>query len=253
MVSLWVLVILAMLVVSIGHRVSMSLRLSRYHRDSLIAFCLAKTEINRAIIEILNNRTPDTVTDEESKININTAPRGLLIELLNKVKADNPSVIANNICAWRGDLEAGVVDYQDLGYSNKGNKFLRAEELVLVKGVTLEICNSLKKLVTVYGLGKININTAPAEVLEILAAYCVKQGADLNFPTDLSAKIIMLRGQGEVFETLADLKMEFTQGQSDILNNLVGTESTCFYIVSDGKIKVVFDRSSKKIIYWYES
>jgi len=51
-ISLWILVILAMLSVSIGHRVSMALRLSRYQKERLMAGYLAKAGINIAIGEI---------------------------------------------------------------------------------------------------------------------------------------------------------------------------------------------------------
>ncbi|KPK97220.1 MAG: hypothetical protein AMJ95_10195 [Omnitrophica WOR_2 bacterium SM23_72] len=52
MVSLWVLAILTILAVGIGHRVSMALRMSRYHRDSFKALILAKAGLNLAIFEI---------------------------------------------------------------------------------------------------------------------------------------------------------------------------------------------------------
>lgn len=52
MVSLWVLAILTILAVGIGHRVSMALRMSRYHRDSFKALELARAGLNLAIAEI---------------------------------------------------------------------------------------------------------------------------------------------------------------------------------------------------------
>lgn len=52
MISLWVLAILTILAVGIGHRVSMALRMSRYHRDSLKALSLARAGLNVAIAEI---------------------------------------------------------------------------------------------------------------------------------------------------------------------------------------------------------
>ena len=275
-VSLWVLVVLALLVVSISQRVSLALKLSRYHKDRLEAFGLAKAGVNRAIVEILNDETLNydsledkwadneqtifNVIDAESKININTAPREMLIELLDRVKVSNSSEIANNICAWRGDIDAASVDaasvdYQDLGYANKAAHFSRSEELILVKGITPEIYNLVKELITAYGTGKININTASSETLEILSGYCARKGADLNFPVDLAVKIIGLRHEGAVFETLDDVKLEFTQGQAEVLNNVADVKSTCFYIRPNGKINIqaVFDRDNKKIIYWHES
>ncbi len=51
-VILWILVILSILAVGIGHRVSLAFRLSLYQKDKLKALYLAKAGINRAIIEI---------------------------------------------------------------------------------------------------------------------------------------------------------------------------------------------------------
>lgn len=58
-IILWILVVLAMLAVSIGHRVSMSLRLSAYQKDRLKAYYLAKAGLSLAITEIINDKTAD--------------------------------------------------------------------------------------------------------------------------------------------------------------------------------------------------
>lgn len=55
-IGLWILVILTILSVSIGHRVSFGLRLSRYQRDRVKAYCLAKAGVNRAILELENDK-----------------------------------------------------------------------------------------------------------------------------------------------------------------------------------------------------
>lgn len=52
MVILWILVILTILAVSIGRRVSLDLRLSRYQADRLKAYCLTRAGIQRAIAEL---------------------------------------------------------------------------------------------------------------------------------------------------------------------------------------------------------
>jgi len=51
-IALWVLIILAIMAVSVGRRVSLGLRLSGYQRDSLKAFYLAKAGLNRSIVEL---------------------------------------------------------------------------------------------------------------------------------------------------------------------------------------------------------
>ena len=52
MISLWLLAILTVLAVGIGHRVAMSLRISRYRQNTLKASYLAKAAVNLAITEI---------------------------------------------------------------------------------------------------------------------------------------------------------------------------------------------------------
>jgi type II secretory pathway component PulK len=301
-ISLWILVILTILAISVAHRVAMALRLSRYQRDKIRALYLAKAGINRAIAElekdkdnnnydalnekwadnkdtfekILLNNNPDefaTVSytveengkeetqfgmiDEERKININEADSGLLLTLLSKIGVSNSSEIANNICAWRG-----------------GKDFTNIAELILVKGlrdIDLGIYEKLKNLITVWGSGKVNINTADRYVLEILMEYCRKQLQNQNIsennPGDLAERVIQLRP----FDSIGDLQTKLTnQGSLDssqinILNELykvIDFKSACFYIRSNGKIgnsnlgsKIycIFDRDKKNITYWHES
>lgn len=153
-IILWILVILTVLAVTIGHRVSLALRLSRYQRDSLKAYSLAKGGINLAIAVLEEDGKKDTqgapgydapdepwadneqkfknislgsdkdefatvyyvdkaggreeikygVTDEERKININTADKDLLKALLGECGVANPEDLAKNILFWRGGL-----------------------------------------------------------------------------------------------------------------------------------------------------
>ena len=65
-VSLWILVILTMLAVGLGHRVSLALRLSRYYRDRLQAVLLAKAAVHVAIDEILNDPDADLDTLQDN-------------------------------------------------------------------------------------------------------------------------------------------------------------------------------------------
>lgn len=49
MISLWVMAILVVFALGLGHRAAINLRLSRYQRDSLKAYYLAKAGINKAV------------------------------------------------------------------------------------------------------------------------------------------------------------------------------------------------------------
>jgi len=226
MISLWILVILTILAVSIAHRVSLALRLSRYQKDRTRAIYLAKAGINLAIREIendnngydslndgwANNETrfghiafsenkneyacvsytvkkdeeEETIfgaLDEESKININSASWELLVALLKECQIDSVTAekFASDILAYRGAGELPEEirrDYDDnLGYACKRGKFTNIEELRLVRGSggIAEKLERLKTLITVYGDGKININTASREALKALTLAAVSE------------------------------------------------------------------------------
>lgn len=65
LIVLWILIAITVLAVSIGHRVSMALRLGRYQKDSLKALYLAKAGVSLAIIEIDNDVTPNCDTFQD--------------------------------------------------------------------------------------------------------------------------------------------------------------------------------------------
>lgn len=58
-ISLWILAILTILAISIGRQVSMALYLSKYQKNRLKAISLAKAGINRAIVELEEDSTPN--------------------------------------------------------------------------------------------------------------------------------------------------------------------------------------------------
>lgn len=280
-ISLWILAILAVLIVGIGHRVSLALRLSRYQKERIKSLYIAKAALNIAISVIEKDEdefTKDTaVTGEEGKVNINTAAEELLVELLDKAGSVNSWELANNIRAWRGDIGLTIPDYQFLGYVNKGKKFSNIEELMIVKGINADIYNSLKGLITAYpqeGDFKININSAPRVVLEILMNTYVKKLRERNIPVDdpagLLEAIIDFRENGGKF---SDINIESSFGklsneQKNILNdpvdglkNKICIKSDHFRIICEGNIAAskikrmidcVYNRQNHKIIYWHE-
>lgn len=74
MICLWILAILVIFAISLGNRAVINLRLARYQRDRLKAYCLAKAGINKAKV-LLNEdeNDPDTGdydTVEECGVNL---------------------------------------------------------------------------------------------------------------------------------------------------------------------------------------
>lgn len=122
------------------------------------------------------------ITDEERKININlktenmteTEFRNIMGRLLGgaiseeegEVFSTEDGGLVTAILHWQGkaggNIEHGTAEHP---YKPKKAPFEFAEELLLVKGMTRRIFNGIKDYITVYGNGKINVNTAPREVL----------------------------------------------------------------------------------------
>jgi len=119
--------------------------------------------------------------DEQRKININTADEKILRHLFRLV-LDFTEVEAQELAAsivdWRdSDSELSIplgsaedYDYQGLRYpyEAKDTRFEVLEELLLVNGMDEEIFEKIKDYVTIYGDGKVNINTTSKVVLVAL-------------------------------------------------------------------------------------
>lgn len=128
-------------------------------------------------------------SDEERRININTAPDNVILNLLNATvsAALDPSKVASNqeiarsIVAWtRTADDQDDSYYQQSGYERKKGKYSAVEELLLVKGVTPEIFNSIKDYVTIYG-DKVNINTASDKILLALGLDAATVAQIINY------------------------------------------------------------------------
>jgi general secretion pathway protein K len=313
-IILWILVILTILAVSVGQRVSLALRLSRYQKERIRAHYLAKAGLNRAIIEIdndindfdaldetwsdnaetfqkisLDDSDNDFATvsyilkddpvqvqfgaaDEERKININTAPKELLLALLDEAGIVDAQKITDNIRAWRGDQDPLIPEdaknYESLGYPCKNGAFSNIAEINLVKDLTFEDYQKIKGLITVYGDGRININTATLEVITILTRSIAKGLLiDESFADSFAQKKIMdYRDTNGPFKTANDVdNIPYTgDEEQNILNDLkssITLKSDNFFIEVTGnvsKIKsrvgAVYHRSGEKaILYWHET
>lgn len=308
-ISVWVLVILTMIALSIGHRVSVGLRLSGFYKDRFEAALCAKAAVNRAIEEVL--RDPDAkvdtlqdnwvdnktvfekivlnnagnsygsvsykilgtteqeihfgVRDEERMININLAPKELLVLLLEECDIQPSDEVAQNILIWRGDLPDTDKVYERLGYPAKGNKLSVFSELSLIKGIDVDQVEKLKQKATIYGSDKLNINTASEVSFNLLTRYLAKKlSLNEGLAIALVSKIIDLRTRKGYFKDGADMGLDlFDSGEMTLFNELmqhIVFKSQYFSIRATGQahlakrsLTVIFDRLNKKIIYAHES
>ncbi|MFH1507744.1 MAG: hypothetical protein ABIG46_04880 [Candidatus Omnitrophota bacterium] len=161
------------------------------------------------------------LNDEQSKINLNRSEYTVLSRLFIAVLGISEAEALDMACAvvdWRDKDGSSILPGQgaedsyygmlDIPYECKDNDFEALEELLLVKHMTQSYFDRLRDFVTIYGDGKININTAPWQTL--LA---------LGLTPELSDKVIMCRsGKDKMEGTLDDIIFKEVQNISAQVN-----------------------------------
>ena len=223
------------------------------------------------------------VTGEEGKININRAGRGLLkalLEMAGNADTITATELATAICDWRtpddklspltGEVGNGYYESLDPPYRCHNAEFESRYELLLVKGMGKELFSKIEPYVTIFGTGKINVNTADATVLASAAYSC---GGQAGVCESLVAKLMVFRRGGNVFH-VPDAALMTRQlndvtplgiNEKNLLTAMMGTltiRSTCFGGTATGRvtggkaeqdrIEFVFDRERMTKLYWYE-
>lgn len=134
------------------------------------------------------------ILDEEGKINVNRADQKLLAALLRVVElppGTNIDEVVDAILDWVDSdrlrrLNGAEDDYYlalRIPYLPKNGPMGALEELLLVKGITPELYALLSQVLTVWGTGRVNVNTAPPAVLRAV------------FPNDVLSLISQRRGK----------------------------------------------------------
>jgi type II secretory pathway component PulK len=120
------------------------------------------------------------LVDVERKLNLNTAPEVVLARLIQNIgevfsESDRLEVV-HSILDWRDEdndkraygAEGFYYRGRRTSYECKNGPFESVEELLLVRGMTLDLFQRLAPYVTVYGQGWLNLNTASVAVLQTL-------------------------------------------------------------------------------------
>jgi general secretion pathway protein K len=206
----------------------------------------------------------------------------VIMERLFKVVLEFGEIEAQELAAcivdWRdSDSELSIplgsaedYDYRNLSYpyEAKDAEFEVLEELLLVKGMSEDILGKIRDYISIYGEGRVNVNTAPGEIF--LA---------LGLDEDLTDKLVTFR-QGEdgvlgtdddnIFQTTSEivprLSQEYSLSISEVaqlsavVSESLTTSSSNFLARSVAKLNnrentteiiSVFDRNGK-ILYWQE-
>jgi len=149
------------------------------------------------------------ITDEDGKININTATEGQLKVLFldSGIDVTDVDIIVDSIMDWKDGndlhrLNGAEEDYYkslETPYSCKDGPFSTVEELLLVQGITKDIFYGSKdkeeddeeyytgvaQYLTVYGSNLININTAAESVLDVALGLTIAEQAKILRETGL--------------------------------------------------------------------
>ena len=219
-------------------------------------------------------------TDEESRLNINTASRDIMKNLffelgVYEVAAQN---LAASIEDWRdednlvsvpfGSAEDFYYRSLSLSYEAKDADFGAVEELLLVKDVDVNTFDKIKDYVTIYGDGRVNVNTASGEVLRALGLGRELTGKILDFRRGEDG--VMGTSDDNVFSQTATVPVLLANysGLSEselvrlkgVMENSLKVDSFFFRIKSSGNLpgkKVSMDVScvtdtGGNILYWHE-
>ncbi len=210
------------------------------------------------------------ITEENSKLNVNllrdkggkvdrtrTEQLLRLIDVLNREQTDLPHItysLAPAIIDWTdSDNEVTnlpFIQHENMGaessyynrlqvpYNCKNALLDTTEELLLVKGITQEVFNRIRDYVTVYGDGKVNINSASRQVIE-----CLSENMDA-----VLAQMIIDRREFKPFDIITELRD--VPGMTDGIYNTIkktanaGSTDQYYRVISQGNI----DRLSRTTV-----
>lgn len=208
-------------------------------------------------IELGDGAVRITVEDEERKINLNrlVGEHGIAADerrlavfrrFLSGMGVD-PS-LAEAFVDWldvddaprTGGAETAYYMSLPNPYEAKNDLFDSVEEILLVRGVTREIYDRIRPFVTVTSSGKVNINTAPMEVLTALSAGEVAATSGV-IDNAAASQLISYRKEhpftkasdiGRVSPFFADL---YTRNRA-AMDLLIDIRSTTFHVRSAGTV-----------------
>ncbi|MFH1367982.1 MAG: hypothetical protein ABII64_02520 [Elusimicrobiota bacterium] len=246
---LWISIILASMVLSAAYIARLELRKANFPLREMQALALASGGIEVVKAELLSDdnkydylsekwkKNPDayenvkigesvlnvSVDDEESRLNINISPRAIL-ENFDPVKLmPNAQEALDSVSDWQdADSNSALCGAEEEYYQHidnpihcKNGPLDCIDELNLIRGFNDESFRELpSKTMSVFSSGKVNINTAPVEVLQALPLFDSKlalqivahragpdslEGTEDDQPFTSSAEVVEFLGN-EVFK-----------------------------------------------------
>jgi general secretion pathway protein K len=315
-IVLWVIMVLSLLISGFAFTMHVETQIASYARKELKAEMLARSGIEVAKMQLLLHQQSAAdaaydalnqdwatneelyvnhelgegafnvkITDEESKMPINTASEVQLERLMTLLNVDpsDGDIIVDSILDWKepGDLHrlngAKSDYYMSLSppYRAKGAPLDRVDELLLIRGVTPELFHGtpatdkdpaqpgLDDVLTTMSSGMVNVNTASPLVLQAMlglndvqvqAVLARRDGADGIPGTDDD---LPFQDTGDFWRTVGNLDPTTLQA----VEGLVAVNSSFFTIKSTGEVggvkhtilvTVRRDNGTIEIVTWQE-
>jgi type II secretory pathway component PulK len=216
--------------------------------------------------------------DEERLININKAGPNVLQTFFKEVAGLNEfeaASLTDCIIDWRDEDTATrphgaeIKEYESTSatYSSKNAPFDVPEELMLVKGMTPDIYRKIKDAITVYGSGRININTATESSLVALGLspslirkiFRFRSGRDTVVGNEDDNIIVRTEETAATISRVEPLVGEEISKLNDlVIQDLITVESKFFRIKSKGTVNnktrqiTCIIRRGGGIVFWQE-
>ncbi|MCX7661288.1 MAG: general secretion pathway protein GspK [Candidatus Omnitrophica bacterium] len=302
--TLWSVSFLSLLLVILGYGIRQKISLVKRIQERPDYYLLAEPDIIKRIASIkdlfhkeqitLNDLNPNNfqpiispqqnliveyyISDEQAKLNINKVKPEILenLFLLLGLEEKKSKELASSIIDWRdsdselsiplGSAEDNFYRWQDFPYEAKDYDFEVLEELLLVKDMDQETFTKIKEYLTIYGDGRININTTDPLILralgiekdlvDIIIEY--RNGKDkLPFSSDdnfFEGNIAIL----EKITSFKEIQPHQIERLSLIIEKYLTTNSSIFNISSVCKdklhrkiaeVKAIVDREGKIISF----
>jgi general secretion pathway protein K len=198
-----------------------------------------------------------TVVDLNARIDLNTADDVTLLAFFRQFAGGQAaSALMNALQDWKDPDDrprpggAEAPDYARAGspFRPTNRALRRLDELPRIAGFSDELALKVAPYVTVYGDGKINVNTAPESVLAAIP----------RLGPDGARTVIAWRGSGDVFGSIADVFGAFQRARlsESIPMWTLATTPTRLLIVSRGwevgralthEVQAVYDLSGAQL------
>ncbi|MFA5356806.1 MAG: helix-hairpin-helix domain-containing protein [Candidatus Omnitrophota bacterium] len=222
--------------------------LERLTQEKRLDFC-AGNSIVYFFADKADNQDGQQVVDEGALVNLNLAS----VDILEKLPGISEEA-AENIA------------------SSRFKPFASVNEVLLVEGVTKEDLLLFKDLVTVHGIGKVNINTAPKEVLvalgldESLAELLIRFRSEHLIEPEEGSKAIAseygISDTGALIENMRQFSLLSLRQEQDLISLLpklsVKSEYLRLNLVAyfgkerGTRYSIVICPATKKVLSWRE-